>query len=351
MVLGDNPVPPPMQKRDLLAEKLVTISFKDGNPLLPQVNLDDKLFDDLCTPWRDALVIKLLGKNVGYRVMFERLQRLWKPQGGFEILDVDNGYYMVKFDHPADKEAVASGGPWMLFDHYLCVSQWTPEFASPNANIQRTMVWICFPGLNLLYCDKNVLLAMASVIGRPIRVDQNTLNVQRGRFARVCVEIDLSKPVIGKIWLWDHWYRVEYEGLHLICANCGCYGHMTRECSKNPTIPPLAVTPENQKETSQTLSGDTVSHTSTQEVPPTSTGSPMTFSLYVSQGASGIVYDLEKHTHGEWLTVSRRKKVVKEPPKNTFAGLTTSIQQTNNAMGYPPNGGGTKPSSKPKRRR
>lgn len=139
-VMGEKSVPPPMPRRDLIAEKLMTITFKGGNRLLPQVQLNEKHFADLCELWRDALVIKLLGKLVGYRVMKEQLQRLWKPQGGFDILDVDNGYYMVKFDLQSDKDTAANGGSWMLFDHYLCVSHWSPEFASPNANIQRTMV-------------------------------------------------------------------------------------------------------------------------------------------------------------------------------------------------------------------
>lgn len=46
------------------------------------------------------------------------------------------------------------------------------------------------------------------------------------------VEINLTKPVIGKVWLRDHWYRVEYEGLHRICSTCGYYGHLTRECTQ-----------------------------------------------------------------------------------------------------------------------
>ena len=45
-------------------------------------------------------------------------------------------------------------------------------------------------------------------------------------FARVCVEIDLDKLAIGKVWLKDFWYKVEYEGLHHICATCGCYGYL-----------------------------------------------------------------------------------------------------------------------------
>ena len=72
---------------------------------------------------------------------------------------------------------------------------------------------------------------MASAIGRPIKVDTNTLKVERGKFARVCVEVDLTMPVVGKIWVNSHWYKVQYEGLHLICTSCGCYGHLGRNCT------------------------------------------------------------------------------------------------------------------------
>lgn len=89
----------------------------------------------------------------------------------------------------------------MIFDHYLTVQSWSAEFASPFEKIEKTMVWIRFPGLNLVFYDESILLALASTIGRPIRIDSNTFDVRRGRFARVCVEIDLNKPVVGKVWI------------------------------------------------------------------------------------------------------------------------------------------------------
>ena len=45
---------------------------------------------------------------------------------------------------------------------------------------------------------------MASAIANPVRVDMNTRNVERGRFAKICVEVDLDKPVVGKICTKDH---------------------------------------------------------------------------------------------------------------------------------------------------
>jgi hypothetical protein len=34
-------------------------------------------------------------------------------------MNVDNGFFMVKFDLADDRAKVINGGPWMLFEHYL----------------------------------------------------------------------------------------------------------------------------------------------------------------------------------------------------------------------------------------
>lgn len=70
-------------------------------------------------------------------------------------------------------------------------------------------MWIRFPGLNLVYYDESfLLLAMELGVGTPIKVDSNTLKVEHGHFAHVCVEINLTQPIVGEIWLNGHWYKV-----------------------------------------------------------------------------------------------------------------------------------------------
>ncbi|KAL8162108.1 hypothetical protein V2J09_013597 [Rumex salicifolius] len=76
----------------------------------------------------------------------------------------------------------------------------------------------------MLY-DRNLLFAISSTIGIPLRIDSNTLNVTRERFARVCVELDLTKPLKGELFLNGERLEVEYESLHLIYFTCGHYGH------------------------------------------------------------------------------------------------------------------------------
>jgi hypothetical protein len=47
---------------------------------------------------------------------------LWKLTGGFELMDVANGFFMVKFGLEVDKTKVINEGPWTVFDHHLAVS-------------------------------------------------------------------------------------------------------------------------------------------------------------------------------------------------------------------------------------
>ncbi|XP_020240070.1 uncharacterized protein LOC109818934 [Cajanus cajan] len=272
----------------------MTLEFEGGDRLLPRFSITAPTFKQLCEPWEQCLVIKLLGRDVGFLTSRDRLPALWKVQGGFELLDVSNGYFMVKFDLEADREWVMQGVPWMLFDHYLIVRPWSPEFVASATKVDSTLVWIRFPGLGVMFYDESVLLTIASAIGKPIKVDLNTLNMTWGRFARVCVEINLNEPLVGRFFLNDIWYNVEYEGLHLLCSSCGCYGHVMRNC---PTSARHESTEKGvgEKEAMETLSGET-KHGADSVA---QTG---------EQSALHAREEITPDLHGEWLIVKRKNQ-------------------------------------------
>ena len=231
-VLGGNSVPKQTLPDDLLGNKLAKIETNEGDKLRPRITFDKSVIDVISAPWRDALVIKLLGRNLGYSMIKGRLKNLWRLQGGYEILLAGFGYFMVKFDSVEDREKVMTGGPWMIQGCYLAVKRWTPDFNLCDPCFGRTIIWVRFSGLNAMYYHSSALRTIASAIGRPVRFDVVTEEVERANFARVCVEVDLTSPMIKEIWIKDHWHLVEYENLHLICSSCNCYGHVTRDCTK-----------------------------------------------------------------------------------------------------------------------
>ncbi|PNX72551.1 hypothetical protein L195_g028444, partial [Trifolium pratense] len=292
------------EKVDLIATNKAKVELVQGNRLLPMLHVEKSVMAELSVPWKDALVVKLLGKRLGYNTMKAKLENVWKLTGGFELMDVGYSYYMVKFDGEEDKNKVINGGPWMIYDHYLAVSLWSPKFNAATATIDKTMVWIRIPSLNLVYYDESVLWAVASMVGNPVKVDLHTLRVARGKFARMCIEVDLTKPVVGRVGINGDWYRVQYEGLHIICTQCGCYGHLLKDCGmkkKNITV--------ESKEKSGEADGDGGAN---------STGGEAVQKSGLNQGAINdeininVVQSVTEISpdslHGEWIKVERKKR-------------------------------------------
>ncbi|CAN0826632.1 hypothetical protein LINGRAHAP2_LOCUS743 [Linum grandiflorum] len=52
----------------------------------------------------------------------------------------------------------------------------------------------------------------------------------RGKYARVCVEVDLTKPLLSKYLLEGKKYLIAYEGLHGLCTICGMYKKSSDLC-------------------------------------------------------------------------------------------------------------------------
>ncbi|KAJ6856835.1 hypothetical protein NC651_038503 [Populus alba x Populus x berolinensis] len=115
------------------------------------------------------------------------------------------------------------------------VRTWSSNFVSSAAKIDRTSVWVRITDLNVVFNGESFHLSVASTLGTPIKIDMNSLNVVRGRFTRICIEISLNQPVVDRVWIRDHWYKVEYEVLHIICEEYGCYGHHGRDCLSTTT--------------------------------------------------------------------------------------------------------------------
>lgn len=118
-LLGMEEPLPRREQVDLIGKKLFHI--KHGDRLKPKCYIEDNLLKEFRMPWKDAIFIKLLGKNIGFLTMRDRLRSVCKPVGGIDLVDIGHGFYLVKFDMEVDWEKVISGGPRMIFDHYLTV--------------------------------------------------------------------------------------------------------------------------------------------------------------------------------------------------------------------------------------
>ncbi|CAI0465284.1 unnamed protein product [Linum tenue] len=92
------------------------------------------------------------------------------------------------------------------------------------------VVWVQFPAFPVHFYHKEVLFSLGNMIGRPIKLDYHTQHQQRAKFARMAIELDLSKPLVTRIRLDGQWQYIEYENLPTVCFECGRVGHTSLTC-------------------------------------------------------------------------------------------------------------------------
>lgn len=78
-------------------------------------------------------------------------------------------------------------------------------------------VWVRFPELPVEFYDASVLKEIGSVTSPALRIDSYIPSETRGGYARLCVQIDLDKPLISSIRVGRLVQRVLYEGISSLC--------------------------------------------------------------------------------------------------------------------------------------
>ncbi|GAA0149287.1 hypothetical protein LIER_08506 [Lithospermum erythrorhizon] len=103
--------------------------------------------------------------------------------------------------------------------------------------------WIRVECLPLYLFDEMSLLSISNSIGRPISVDPRNVNRTMLHSARICVELDVGKPLLDAILisfkdevskniLEKFWVKVFYDEVLLFCSFCCHIGHGTGTCKR-----------------------------------------------------------------------------------------------------------------------
>ena len=79
--------------------------------LLPTIRFSTRVHSLFNSRFR--LTLAVLGKPIGYRPLLGRLPSFWDLKVLFQLIDLENAFFLVKFHLEEDYLRVLEGGPWV----------------------------------------------------------------------------------------------------------------------------------------------------------------------------------------------------------------------------------------------
>lgn len=77
----------------------------------PAMKLSIDLKQQLCKPWEKAVILKTIGRAHTLNFMHAKLKQKWQLSGNWQLTDLEDGYFVVRFQMVDDLEYVLTRGP------------------------------------------------------------------------------------------------------------------------------------------------------------------------------------------------------------------------------------------------
>ncbi|QHO02419.1 Putative ribonuclease H protein family [Arachis hypogaea] len=101
-----------------------------------------------------------------------------------------------------------------------------------KSKVQKVFVWVRIPNLPAKLYNRYFIWKVEKIIETMLKVYEHTFIHLRGKFAHICMEIDLRKKLVPSFSILKKVFKFEYEGLHQICFQCGRYSYKCDGCPK-----------------------------------------------------------------------------------------------------------------------
>ncbi|KAF3961035.1 hypothetical protein CMV_014300 [Castanea mollissima] len=179
--------------------------------------------------------------------------KLWKPSGRVDMVDLRQDFFLLRFLAQEDLELVLRKGMWFVSEHFLSIRKWEANFKPSEAQVTSVAAWVRLNKLPIEYYDTIVLRQIGQALGKVLRIDIHMASEARGRYARICVQVDIAKPLINTVRVEKRNHLVSCEGVSKLCFSCGRLRHRKEICQytvRSPAPPPEDSLVQNDKDKS-----------------------------------------------------------------------------------------------------
>ncbi|XP_058733882.1 uncharacterized protein LOC131605554 [Vicia villosa] len=224
-----------------MAIEYVPPQFVNGEE---KIVIEDCDVEDEIRYWENAVIIFALGESLSMHAVKGFMEKSWNFVSLPELYFNESGYFIARFKDADDQSKVMEQGPYFIYGKPLFLKYWTMDFELQADLLRVLPLWITLPNLPLHLWGKQSISKITSVLGKPITTDECTARKLRISYARVLVEVDITRPVKDTIKIkdqsgkeWDQ--KVEYEWRPKYCQTCLRIGHdcaMKKVAVKQPKV-------------------------------------------------------------------------------------------------------------------
>ncbi|VFQ76154.1 unnamed protein product [Cuscuta campestris] len=199
----------------------------------PAVSVTPGEVISLSIPYQFALVGRFLKSRPPLEVIRKSFEQIgFKP--GFTVGLLSSSLILINFECTIDYQRCFSRRLWNINGSQMVVTKWTPSFHADSES-PVFLVWVSLTHLPIHLQEAKALHSIASSIRHPLMMDASTAAKTRPSMARFCVEIDISKDLLKKIWIDNgglgFFQPVTYENLPEFGIQCKKSGHLDGKCS------------------------------------------------------------------------------------------------------------------------
>ncbi|XP_039144885.1 uncharacterized protein LOC120282194 [Dioscorea cayenensis subsp. rotundata] len=202
------------------------------------IKVDNDTLSRVQLRFQHSLIGKFFGKPPSFDQVKSILLKKWENLGEIQISDLPNGFLLIRCPDQIVLQCLLSDGPWTINGIILQLTPWRPFFEPAFTKLTSAAVWVQLHNLPIEFWSGDTIETITSHLGNLLKIDDLTLSLTRTKYARVCIEVDLSKPLNKGFWLGDDLNRIFviilYERLPTFCYSCGVIGHGSSNCNRSP---------------------------------------------------------------------------------------------------------------------
>ncbi|XP_070012286.1 uncharacterized protein LOC142176320 [Nicotiana tabacum] len=122
-----------------------------------------------------------------------------KPQ----IYYHNEGYFVIRFSNLEERDQVLYSRPHTVNNKPIIMKAWLEDFNVQDEVLKTIPLWVEFSNLPINCWSMKTLSKIGSILGNPVYANECTTGSIRISYARMLIEMDITKAVPGSVKLQD----------------------------------------------------------------------------------------------------------------------------------------------------